>query len=370
MAKEHFYEIHPYCEFIPEIDETVLDELAENIKQQGLNDPIVLFGGKILDGRSRYAACKKAEVTPKFVDFAAVCPAVNKADSQDEKDKIAFDWVISHNVHRRHWSSSQRAMVLAKITTFSPGNPNFTAVKGDMPSITQKEAAEKAGVSTVLLSHATKVLNEAPEMVSEIESGKLTVSKAVNEIKEQKSHEPKESKSPFAKAVIDGTHTGKAFRKKVGELSKLVEQCTIAVPIVEYVGVCSTLESLQNIVDGVKGLPKFVQMKDLEKRIVSLTKEKEELYEEIADVIVFGSKTFHEWRDSLKQMAATDEEKSLLSAAEDLFKEHWAQVKSDLSQSKKVNYSLVEVKVKQVLGKEYMVDLEFETVLEKAKNNK
>ena len=98
MVKEHSYEIHPYCAFIPEIDETVLDELAENIKTQGLNDPIVLYGGKILDGRSRYTACKKIGVSPKFVDFAAVCPAVSKSGlSQEEKDRLAFDWVISHN---------------------------------------------------------------------------------------------------------------------------------------------------------------------------------------------------------------------------------------------------------------------------------
>lgn len=130
-----------------------------------------------------------------------------------------------------------------------------------------------------------------------------------------------------------------------------------------YLGVCSTLESLENIVAGVKNLAGSVQLKDIEKRIISLTKEKQELYDEIADVIIFGNKTFQEWRDSLTQMAATDEEKSLLAEVEDLFKEHWVKVKSDMSQSKKVNYSLAEVKIKQVPGKEYMNDLEFDAVV-------
>jgi len=48
-----------------------LDELAADIKARGLLQPIVLDAeGRVLDGRNRLAACKKAGVKPDFITYA------------------------------------------------------------------------------------------------------------------------------------------------------------------------------------------------------------------------------------------------------------------------------------------------------------
>jgi DNA-binding transcriptional regulator YdaS (Cro superfamily) len=338
-----------------------LDELAENIRQHGLNDPIVLYDGKILDGRSRFTACQKVKVAPRFVNFDKICPSITKEGvSQDEKDKIAFDWVISHNVHRRHLNPSQRALLVANIANMRAGNPTWGAASSEVPQVPQKDAAAKAGVSPALVSQAQKVMREAPEKAIEIQSGKSTINQAVREINAekvaqkaaQKDTEPKEPKTAFAKAVIDGTHTGKAFRKRIGDLTKLIEQCSITVPIVEYLNVCSTLTSLENIVTTVESLPKFVVMKDLTKRIDALKKEQQDLCDEITDVLIFCHKTYAEWSASLKQMAATDEEKALLDATDALYKEHLTQVNTDMKMSQGVRIQIVETTIKQVSSKD------------------
>jgi hypothetical protein len=89
------YEYHEAANIFPMEAET-LGELAEDIKQHGLLNPIELYKGKILDGRRRYQACQMAGVAPHFCE-----PDIN--------DPIAY--VASLNLHRRHLTPNQRAMI-------------------------------------------------------------------------------------------------------------------------------------------------------------------------------------------------------------------------------------------------------------------
>jgi hypothetical protein len=56
--------------------------------------PIVLFEGKILDGRNRYNACKQAGVSPQYREFEGGNP---------------WQYVWDHNGQRRNLSGEQRA---------------------------------------------------------------------------------------------------------------------------------------------------------------------------------------------------------------------------------------------------------------------
>ena len=95
------YNFHPACLAFPLLADAELRELAEDIKLRGLLHPVVVFRGEVLDGRNRLAACEKAGIAPRFTEWSGGGSPV--------------EWVISTNLHRRHLSASQRAVVALDI---------------------------------------------------------------------------------------------------------------------------------------------------------------------------------------------------------------------------------------------------------------
>jgi hypothetical protein len=92
---------HPYADKFPLMGDVELGELATDIAQNGLLNPITVDKeGLILDGRCRYMACQQAGVEPSFVEY-------------DGGDLAGY--VIGQNVHRRHMSTGALAMATALV---------------------------------------------------------------------------------------------------------------------------------------------------------------------------------------------------------------------------------------------------------------
>lgn len=93
---------HPYADAWPMLGSDDLAELAEDIALNGLRDAIVIYDGKILDGRNRYAACAAAGVAPVYEDFdgddddaLAFVQSVNNARRHQSKGSLAASWALS-----------------------------------------------------------------------------------------------------------------------------------------------------------------------------------------------------------------------------------------------------------------------------------
>jgi hypothetical protein len=142
-----------------------LQSLANDIRDNGLETPIVTLEGAILDGRNRHRACEIAGVSPRFEEYTG-------------KDPMQF--VISHNLHRRHLTESQRGMVAAKLATMKNGGDRKSdGISASIDAVTKAEACEalKVGVST--LDRARKIQRiGAPELVAAVEAGEVTVGAA------------------------------------------------------------------------------------------------------------------------------------------------------------------------------------------------
>jgi hypothetical protein len=124
---------------------------------------MVLYQGKILDGKIRYRACIAAGVEPRFVTYGGDDPV---------------SYLISLNLKRRHLSESQRAMVAAKLARLRQGARTDLSPIGER---SQAQAAELLNVGKRSVERATAVRDHgAPELVQAVERGRLAVSVAAD----------------------------------------------------------------------------------------------------------------------------------------------------------------------------------------------
>jgi site-specific DNA-methyltransferase (adenine-specific) len=103
ITTEQQLQTHPIADLIPSMSEEEYRGLIEDIKVNGLIDPIYLFEGRILDGRHRYRACLELRIEPRFEEYQGDSP-------------VAF--VISRNLKRRHLTESQRAALAVELLPY------------------------------------------------------------------------------------------------------------------------------------------------------------------------------------------------------------------------------------------------------------
>lgn len=185
------YEVHPAAELFPMLPEKELQELADDILSQGLNEPVVLFDGKILDGRNRLAACERAGVKPRFKYL--------------DGDKSPAEFVLSSNLKRRHLTTAEKALVAKRVLPMLEAEAKARqrmaaeqtngALKEIVPEAQKGQARDKAaalvGVNPRYVSDLKKIEKESPEIYAKCESGEI---KSIPEAKRQMEAEQAPSK--------------------------------------------------------------------------------------------------------------------------------------------------------------------------------
>lgn len=172
---------HELSEIFPLIEGQSLDDLAADIKANGLREKIWTYEGKILDGRNRFLACQRANVKPEFRKFTG-------------KDPLAF--IVSLNIQRRHLTDAQRAMAAAKIATMRQGErtdlpPREARLSPNLPprgGRSQTEAAAELGVSVRSVQRAKKVIDSGSKALQHaVESNEVPLKKAASVVNLPKS---------------------------------------------------------------------------------------------------------------------------------------------------------------------------------------
>jgi len=214
---------HPLAALLPALDDAALHELAVDIKEHGLRDPIMTLDGLVLDGRNRLRACELAGVEPRFIAFSGA-------------DPLAY--VASMNLYRRHLNESQRALVAARVIEIYERAPDDASPadraaigasvglpigRGTRPTVGQ--LADITNVGARSIGRAKQVIRDAvPEVVAAVERGTMAVSVAADLAKKTPEKQREELANPPARRTAvsrplsDDVLKAERFEKALDEL--------------------------------------------------------------------------------------------------------------------------------------------------------
>lgn len=158
-------EVHPSADIYPMIPTDELQQLADDILQNGMLNPIVVDNSNgapvLIDGRNRLAACRLAEIDSddiEYIEFEGV-------------DVNSF--IITSNDKRRHMTKGQRAMAIAMMY------PEQKMGRGN-------KVPKDLGLSAEYLRQARTILSTLPVDADMVLSGSTPLSEAYKEAKDEK----------------------------------------------------------------------------------------------------------------------------------------------------------------------------------------
>lgn len=155
-------EVHPLAALFPMMTDDELQDLADDIRENGLLHPIVLDAdGVLIDGRNRLRACEIASVDPKF----------SKLNGHD-----AAAYIVSANLERRNLTKGQQAMALAMIYP-EPGKGG----RGNRQSL-----AENARVSSTRLTQSRSILRHSRALAEDVLARRISFDEALETVEEER----------------------------------------------------------------------------------------------------------------------------------------------------------------------------------------
>lgn len=178
------YPVHSAATLFPLMDAEALQALADDIREHGQREPVILYHGAVLDGRNRLRACELVGVEPRFVTRT------------DIESPTTF--VLSLNLHRRHLTPAQRAALgvdvsesfaaeaaeRARVGNAKGGSAerkssnesllDSIAPKQDSDARALTQAAKAVGAGINATERMAAVQRDAPEVFAAVKSGAIT----------------------------------------------------------------------------------------------------------------------------------------------------------------------------------------------------
>jgi N6-adenosine-specific RNA methylase IME4 len=180
-------EYHPIANIFPLMAGDDYAALVADIAEHGQHEPIWLHpDGRIIDGRNRYRACCDLGVVPEYRTW------------DGNGSLVAF--IVSLNLHRRHLTSSQRAVIALDVLPMLEEEARARMVTGVAADPVQRveqgrsvhQAAAMTGTNHQYVSDAKRIAQTAPDLLENIRSGETTITAAKREIKERRREERRE----------------------------------------------------------------------------------------------------------------------------------------------------------------------------------
>jgi hypothetical protein len=256
-------EAHPAAKLFPLMSDEEFAGLRLDIHAHGLREAIVVYKGQVLDGRNRLRACQELKIEPEVREWQ---------NGKEGDSPTAF--VLSANLHRRHLSASQKAIIAVEAKPmfdaeakarqreagkqFGKGKKNSLAQKKAKPSEGKSAAAagNALNVSRSTVEKAQKVATAAPELTERIKAGtlSLTDADAISRLTqpEQRDAAIAIMENNYAKSGKEAVHIVKTHNPDPVELAKAAR----ATPIKEDHRAENWMRAVGKVGDLVAGIEK------------------------------------------------------------------------------------------------------------------
>jgi N6-adenosine-specific RNA methylase IME4/ParB-like chromosome segregation protein Spo0J len=143
--------------------------LVEDIRAHGVRQPVVVTrDGYLADGRHRQRACQVIGIEAPIQVY-------------DGPTDGLLDYVVSANLHRRHLTSGQKAMIAVDLVTTTHGGDRRSDQAADLPLVTQAAAAAALGVSERSVRDAAALRRQSSELADQVRAGTLALNRAVHD---------------------------------------------------------------------------------------------------------------------------------------------------------------------------------------------
>lgn len=242
-------EHHEAAALFPMMSEVELLSLKEDIRANGQAEPIRLLGGKILDGRNRELVCNELGIKPTWLELP--------------ENTNPYQYVVSHNLHRRHLNESQLAMVAARLANLPNHRPQKeVATGGHLPEepVSIPEAAEMVGAKRTSMQRAKAIIkNCVPEIVAMVDSGELKLGTARHLVDVPKNEQKEIAKGGVRKVKEAASNnkpassSGKPSKNKGGkkfakepDVAKFVEDVDLLITFISEHSFHKTMKVLED----------------------------------------------------------------------------------------------------------------------------
>jgi len=232
------------------MNDTEFESLKNDIKENGQLHPIFLLDGMILDGGNRYRALSELGIPP-------IC--------QEYQGDNPVQFVLSSNLHRRHLTQGQAAVIVSATQDWSRAhkqggdtgaNQHGKRQVAQVLFATIADRASESGASERTQQKADKLVKNAPqEVIKQVATGEKSLNQALDELEPKKPPEPKKtSRDDDLQSIIDDMKTMLAMQdKEIADLKaenellkKTIESSDKDSQIVSLTTRLNALQSSQN----------------------------------------------------------------------------------------------------------------------------